>query len=101
MTLSGNLLTIVALLKCQKLRSHATTMFVISLAIMDLLFCTINLPGGCERQIDCAKQEVQYSQGDGKHGCSMGLQLLTLEKCYNCQQVINDENSTYYALKFT
>ena len=98
---SGNLLTVVALLKCQKLRSHATTMFVISLAVSDLLFCTINLPLTASRQIDCAKQEVHYGQGDEKHGCCVGSQLLTLEKCYNGQQVINDESSTYYELKFT
>ena len=40
----GNLLTVVALLRCQKLRSHATTAFVISLAASDLLFSAINLP---------------------------------------------------------
>ena len=48
---SGNLLTVVALLKCQKLRSHATTMFVISLAVSDLLFCTINLPLTASRYV--------------------------------------------------
>ena len=41
---AGNLLTVVALLRCQKLRSHATTAFVISLAVSDLLFSAINLP---------------------------------------------------------
>ena len=40
----GNLFTIVALLRCTKLRSKATTKFVISLAICDLLFCLIILP---------------------------------------------------------
>ena len=49
--ISGNLLTVVALLKCQKLRSHATTMFVISLAVSDLLFCTINLPLTASRYV--------------------------------------------------
>ena len=49
--LVGNLLTVVALLKCQKLRSHATTMFVISLAVSDLLFCTINLPLTASRYV--------------------------------------------------
>ena len=39
-----NLLTVVALLRCQKLRAHATTAFVISLAASDLLFSAINLP---------------------------------------------------------
>ena len=41
---AGNLLTVVALLRCQKLRAHATTAFVISLAASDLLFSAINLP---------------------------------------------------------
>ena len=41
---AGNLLTVVALVRCQKLRSHATTAFVISLAVSDLLFSAINLP---------------------------------------------------------
>jgi hypothetical protein len=41
---AGNLLTVVALLRCAKLRSHATTTFVISLAVSDLLFSAINLP---------------------------------------------------------
>lgn len=49
--ITGNLLTVVALLKCQKLRSHATTMFVISLAVSDLLFCTINLPLTASRYV--------------------------------------------------
>ena len=49
--IAGNLLTVVALLKCQKLRSHATTMFVISLAVSDLLFCTINLPLTASRYV--------------------------------------------------
>jgi len=40
----GNLLTVVALLRCPKLRLHATTMFVISLAFSDLLFSAVNLP---------------------------------------------------------
>lgn len=40
----GNLLTVVALLKDKKLRQKPTTSFVISLALSDLLFCTINLP---------------------------------------------------------
>jgi len=47
----GNLLTVVALLRCQKLRSHATTAFVISLAISDLLFSAINLPLTASRYI--------------------------------------------------
>jgi len=41
---SGNLLTVVALIRDRKLRQKATTSFVISLAFSDLLFCAINLP---------------------------------------------------------
>uniref|UniRef100_A0A1B0CGF8 G-protein coupled receptors family 1 profile domain-containing protein n=2 Tax=Lutzomyia longipalpis TaxID=7200 RepID=A0A1B0CGF8_LUTLO len=40
----GNLITILALLRCPKLRSHATTAFVLSLCISDLLFCSMSLP---------------------------------------------------------
>ncbi|GAB0094314.1 protein trapped in endoderm-1 [Sergentomyia squamirostris] len=40
----GNSITIVALLRCPKLRSHATTAFVLSLCISDLLFCSMSLP---------------------------------------------------------
>ena len=40
----GNLLTVLALFKDKKLRAKATTSFVISLAVSDLLFCAINLP---------------------------------------------------------
>ena len=47
----GNLLTVVALLRCQKLRSHATTAFVISLAASDLLFSAINLPLTASRYV--------------------------------------------------
>ncbi|PSN55846.1 Protein trapped in endoderm-1, partial [Blattella germanica] len=49
--LSGNLITIIALLRCPKLRKHATTYFVISLCISDLMFCTINLPFTASRYI--------------------------------------------------
>lgn len=42
--LSGNLLTIVALLKCERLRKHATTAFLLSLTFSDLLFCAIMMP---------------------------------------------------------
>lgn len=48
---SGNLLTIVALLRCPKLRSHATTAFVLSLCLSDLLFCSFNLPLTAARYI--------------------------------------------------
>jgi 7 transmembrane receptor (rhodopsin family). len=50
----GNLVTVIALLKCSKLRHHATTAFVISLAISDLLFCSINLPLTASRYINQA-----------------------------------------------
>ncbi|CAH0562556.1 unnamed protein product [Brassicogethes aeneus] len=40
----GNFVTVLALLGCPKLRSHATTAFVLSLCISDLLFCSVNLP---------------------------------------------------------
>lgn len=48
----GNLITILALLRCSKLRSHATTAFVLSLCISDLLFCTISLPLTAVRYIN-------------------------------------------------
>lgn len=41
---AGNLITALALLRCPKLRGHATTTFVLSLCVSDLLFCSINLP---------------------------------------------------------
>ena len=40
----GNLFTILALLQNQKLRVESATKFVISLAISDLLMCSIILP---------------------------------------------------------
>lgn len=40
----GNLLTIIALLKCERLRKHATTSFLLSLTFSDLLFCAIMMP---------------------------------------------------------
>ncbi|XP_004536758.1 protein trapped in endoderm-1 isoform X2 [Ceratitis capitata] len=40
----GNLVTIIALLKCPKIRGHATTAFILSLSVSDLLFCSISLP---------------------------------------------------------
>ncbi|GFS93320.1 protein trapped in endoderm-1 [Trichonephila clavipes] len=46
----GNLVTILALSKCIKLR-NATTAFVISLCTADLLFCMINLPPTASRYI--------------------------------------------------
>ncbi|GFG30616.1 hypothetical protein Cfor_05178, partial [Coptotermes formosanus] len=49
-----NLITVIALLRCSKLRHHATTAFVISLAMSDLLFCSINLPLTASRFINQA-----------------------------------------------
>ncbi|KAG7208339.1 hypothetical protein KM043_014575 [Ampulex compressa] len=40
----GNLVTVIALLKYTRLRRHATTAFVISLSISDLIFSAVNLP---------------------------------------------------------
>ena len=40
----GNLLTIAALFRIPKLRSQATTKFIMSLALSNFLFCAINLP---------------------------------------------------------
>ncbi|KOC70267.1 Protein trapped in endoderm-1 [Habropoda laboriosa] len=40
----GNLITVIALLKYTRLRRHATTAFVISLSISDLIFSAVNLP---------------------------------------------------------
>ncbi|XP_050731478.1 protein trapped in endoderm-1-like [Eriocheir sinensis] len=47
----GNLITIIALSRNRKLRLHATTAFVISLCVSDLLFCSINLPLTASRYI--------------------------------------------------
>ncbi|EFA11575.1 protein trapped in endoderm-1 [Tribolium castaneum] len=47
----GNLVTVVALIRCPKLRTHATTAFVLSLCISDLLFCSVNLPLTASRYI--------------------------------------------------
>ncbi|XP_071442866.1 protein trapped in endoderm-1-like [Hetaerina americana] len=49
---TGNLITALALLRCSKLRSHATTAFVISLCFSDLLFCATNLPLTASRYIN-------------------------------------------------
>ncbi|XP_022902766.1 protein trapped in endoderm-1-like isoform X2 [Onthophagus taurus] len=46
-----NTVTIIALIRCPKLRLHATTFFVLSLSISDLLFCLINLPLMADRYI--------------------------------------------------
>lgn len=42
--ITGNLITLLALLKSPTIREHATTAFVISLSISDLLFCSFSLP---------------------------------------------------------
>lgn len=49
---TGNLVTIIALTRSPKLRVHATTAFVISLCVSDLLFCTVNLPLTASRYIN-------------------------------------------------
>nr|CAD7434164.1 unnamed protein product [Timema monikensis] len=48
---TGNLVTALALLRCRKLRKHATTAFVISLSVSDLLFSAINLPLTASRYV--------------------------------------------------
>ncbi|XP_014678901.1 PREDICTED: protein trapped in endoderm-1-like [Priapulus caudatus] len=50
----GNGTTIVALLASEKLRSHATTMFVISLAVTDFIYCVFNMPLTASRYIHMA-----------------------------------------------
>ncbi|XP_056646332.1 protein trapped in endoderm-1-like [Diorhabda sublineata] len=47
----GNLVTIIALIRCPKLRIHATTAFVLSLCSSDLIFCLVNLPLTAARYI--------------------------------------------------
>ncbi|XP_060537312.1 protein trapped in endoderm-1 [Cylas formicarius] len=47
----GNFVTVLALIRCPKLRVHATTAFVLSLCISDLLFCAVNLPLTAARYI--------------------------------------------------
>ncbi|XP_046463209.1 protein trapped in endoderm-1-like [Daphnia pulex] len=49
--IGGNSLTVAALVRSRKLRSHATTAFVLSLAGSDLLFCAFNLPLTASRYI--------------------------------------------------
>lgn len=48
----GNLITILALALNPKLRSHATTAFVLSLCVSDLLFCSVSLPLTAVRYIN-------------------------------------------------
>jgi len=40
----GNSLTVIALMRDRKLKRKATTIFIVSLAVSDLLFSAINLP---------------------------------------------------------
>ncbi|XP_018566563.1 protein trapped in endoderm-1 [Anoplophora glabripennis] len=47
----GNLVTVLALIRCPKLRAHATTAFVLSLCLSDLIFCVLNLPLTAARYI--------------------------------------------------
>ncbi|KAH8294446.1 hypothetical protein KR018_005694, partial [Drosophila ironensis] len=53
----GNLLTVVALLKCPKVRNVAAA-FIISLCVADLLFCALVLPF----------QGLRFVQGTWRHG---------------------------------
>ncbi|XP_016975443.1 G-protein coupled receptor moody [Drosophila rhopaloa] len=55
--ITGNLLTVVALLKCPKVRNVAAA-FIISLCIADLLFCALVLPF----------QGLRFVQGTWRHG---------------------------------
>ncbi|XP_017785467.1 PREDICTED: protein trapped in endoderm-1 [Nicrophorus vespilloides] len=48
---AGNLITILALTRCPKLRTHPTTYFVLSLCISDFIFCLINMPITATRYI--------------------------------------------------
>ncbi|XP_076222908.1 trapped in endoderm 1 isoform X2 [Nomia melanderi] len=48
----SNLVTVVALLKYTRLRRHATTAFVISLSISDLIFSAVNLPLTASRYLN-------------------------------------------------
>ncbi|KYQ55086.1 Gustatory receptor trehalose 1 [Trachymyrmex zeteki] len=48
----GNLVTVIALLKYTRLRRHATTAFVISLSISDLIFSAVNLPLTASRYLN-------------------------------------------------
>ncbi|KAI4494186.1 hypothetical protein M0802_009220 [Mischocyttarus mexicanus] len=48
----GNLVTVIALLKYTRLRRHATTAFVISLSVSDLIFSAVNLPLTASRYLN-------------------------------------------------
>lgn len=49
---AGNLVTVIALLKYTRLRRHATTAFVISLSISDLIFSAVNMPLTASRYLN-------------------------------------------------
>ena len=51
-SLSGNLVTVIALLRYARLRRHATTAFVISLSVSDLIFAAVNLPLTASRYLN-------------------------------------------------
>ncbi|KAJ8664876.1 hypothetical protein QAD02_006538 [Eretmocerus hayati] len=48
----GNLITVIALLRYARLRRHATTAFVISLSLSDLIFAGVNLPLTASRYLN-------------------------------------------------
>ncbi|XP_034940177.1 protein trapped in endoderm-1 [Chelonus insularis] len=48
----GNAVTVIALLKYTRLRRHATTAFVISLSVSDLIFSAVNLPLTASRYLN-------------------------------------------------
>ncbi|XP_012282147.2 fatty acyl-CoA hydrolase precursor, medium chain [Orussus abietinus] len=48
----GNLITVLALLRYARLRRHATTAFVISLSVSDLIFAGVNLPLTASRYLN-------------------------------------------------
>ncbi|XP_063535816.1 protein trapped in endoderm-1 isoform X1 [Cydia strobilella] len=60
----GNFVTTVALLMHPKLRTHVTTMFVLSLCVSDLMFCAINLPL-------TARRFIRADWGLGEQLCQM------------------------------
>ncbi|KAJ8980572.1 hypothetical protein NQ317_018699 [Molorchus minor] len=71
----GNFVTVLALIRCPKLRAHATTAFVLSLCISDLIFCALNLPLTAVRYvlISCHQYYIQlYSK------ISIWIQLLCI-----------------------
>lgn len=67
----GNLVTIVALALNPKLRSHATTAFVLSLCISDLLFCSVSLPLTAVRYINKVSVRCGGGRG-GRNGVAVG-----------------------------